>query len=124
IVRSPVAHAKIRRYDLSAALALDGVVGALTGEGAAPHTKPFPVGGRAPTHYFCAAADRVPFVGEPVAIVLARDRYVAEDAADLVRVDYEPLPVVVDPERALDTSAPVLHEAVGSNLAGHRRLVY
>ncbi len=124
IVRSPVAHARIRGYDLSAALALDGVVGVLTGEDVARHTKPFSVGVTAPIHYYCAATDRVRFVGEPVAIVVARNRYVAEDAADLVRVDYEPLPVVVDPERALDPSAPVLHEAVGSNLAGHRRLVY
>src|SRR6266446_5381023 len=77
-----------------------------------------------PIHYYCAATDRVRFVGEPVAVVVAKNRYVAEDAADLVRVDYDPLPVVVDPERALDASAPVLHEAVGSNLAGNRRLVY
>src|SRR4030095_10711063 len=90
---SPVAHAKIRRYDLSAALALDGVVGVLTGEDVARHTKPFPVGVTAPIHYYCAATDRVRFVGEPVAIVVARDRYVAEDAADLVRAADQPLPV-------------------------------
>src|SRR5437867_15886 len=124
IVRSPLAHAVIRGYDLSAALALDGVNGALTGADVARYTKPFSVGVTAPIHYYCAATDRVRFVGEPVAVVVAKNRYVAEDAADLVRVDYDPLPVVVDPERALDASAPVLHEAVGSNLAGHRRLVY
>src|SRR5438067_5409802 len=124
IVRSPLAHATIRGYDLSAALALDGVVGAITGEDVARHTKPFSVGVTAPIHYYCAATDRVRFVGEPVAVVVARNRYIAEDAADLVRVDYDPLPVVVDPERALEPSAPVLHQAVGSNLAGNRRLVY
>ena len=124
IVRSPLPHATIRGYDLSAALALDGVVGAITGADVARYTKPFSVGVTAPIHYYCAATDRVRFVGEPVAVVVAKNRYVAEDAADLVRVDYDPLPVVVDPERALDASAPVLHQAVGSNLAGHRRLVY
>ena len=124
IVRSPLPHAAIRGYDLSAALALEGVVGAITGADVARHTKPFSVGVTAPIHYYCAATDRVRFVGEPVAVVVAKNRYVAEDAADLVRVDYGPLPVVVDPERALDTTAPVLHEAVGSNLAGNRRLVY
>jgi len=66
----------------------------------------------------------VRFVGEPVAVVVARNRYLAEDAAEHVQVRYEPLPVVLDPERALENGAPVLHEAVGSNLAGHRRLVY
>jgi len=120
IVRSPLAHAKIRGYDLSAALALPGVVGVITGKDVARQTKPFAVGVTAPIHYYCAATDRVRFVGEPVAVVVAKSRYIAEDAADLVEVDYEPLPVVVDPERALEADAPVLHEAVGSNLAGNR----
>lgn len=124
IVRSPHAHARILGYDLGAALAMDGVVGAITGQDVAKLTKPFSVGVTAPVHYYCAATDKARFVGEPVAVVVGRDRYVAEDAADLVRVDYEPLPVVVDPERALEPGAPVLHEAVGSNLASHRRLVY
>ncbi len=124
IVRSPHAHARILGYDLSAALAMDGVVGAITGADVLAHTKPFSVGVTAPVQYYCAATDKARFVGEPVAVVVARDRYVAEDAADLVHVEYEPLPVVVDPERALDPGAPVLHEAVGTNLANHRHLVY
>jgi len=124
IVRSPHAHARILGYDLSAALGMDGVVGAITGQDVAKLTKPFSVGVTAPVHYYCAATDKARFAGEPVAVVVGRDRYIAEDAADLVRVDYEPLPVVVDPERALEPDAPVLHEAVGSNLANHRRLVY
>src|SRR5213594_3667142 len=124
IVRSPHAHARIRGYDLTAALAVDGVVGAITGEDVLRHTKPFGVGVTAPVHYYCAATDKVRFVGEPVAVVVAKSRYVAEDAAELVRVSYEPLPAVVDPERALEPDAPVLHDAVGTNLAGHRRLVY
>jgi 2-furoyl-CoA dehydrogenase large subunit len=124
IVRSPHAHARILGYDVSAALALEGVVGVVTGEDVARATRPFSVGVTAPVHYYCAATDRARFAGEPVAVVVARDRYLAEDAAEAVQVRYEPLPAVVDPERALEPGAPVLHEAVGSNLAGHRRLVY
>jgi len=124
IVRSPYAHARIGGYDLSRALGMPGVVGIVTGADVAQLTRPFSVGVTAAVHYYCAASDKARFVGEPVAVVIARTRYLAEDAADAVVVEYEPLPVVVDPERALDPGAPVLHEAVGSNLAGQRRLVY
>jgi 2-furoyl-CoA dehydrogenase large subunit len=124
IVRSPHAHAHIRGYDVTAALGMDGVVAVITGEDVAKRTKPFSVGVSAPVYYYCAATDKVRFVGEPVAVVVARTRALAEDAAHAVHVDYEPLPAVVDVERALEPGAPVLHEAVGSNLAGHRRLVY
>src|SRR5437762_2188073 len=124
IVRSPHAHARILGYDLEAALAVDGVVGAITGEDVLRLTKPFSVGVAAPVRYYCAATDKVRFVGEPVAVVVAKTRYLAEDAADRVRVRYEPLPAVTDPETALEPDAPILHDAVGTNLAGHRRLVY
>jgi 2-furoyl-CoA dehydrogenase large subunit len=124
IVRSPHAHARIRGYDVAAALAMEGVVGVITGEDVARSTRPFSVGVTAPVQYHCAATDRARFVGEPVAVVVAGSRYLAEDAAEAVVVHYEPLPVVTDPERALEPDAPVLHEAVGTNLAGHRRLVY
>src|SRR5437016_2314796 len=124
IVRSPHAHARIRGYDLAAALGMPGVTAALTGADVVERTRPFSVGVEAPVRYYCAATDRARFVGEPVAVVIARDRYLAEDAAERLVVRYEPLPAVVDPERALDADAPVLHDAVGSNLACHRRLVY
>ena len=124
IVRSPHAHARILGYDLAAALAMEGVVGIITGADVAKACRPFGVGVTAPVHYLPSATDKARFVGEPVAVVVARDRYLAEDAADAVVVNYEPLPAVVDPERALEPGAPILHEAVGSNLAGHRRLVY
>ncbi len=124
IVRSPHAHARILGYEVKAARALEGIVGVLTGEDVLKHTKPFAVGVTAPVRYYCAATDKARFVGEPVAVVVGKSRYVAEDAADLVQVRYEPLPAVVDPERALEPDAPVLHEAVGSNLANNRRLVY
>ncbi len=124
IVRSPHAHARILGYDAAAALAMPGVVGVVTGEDVGKGTRPFSVGVTAPVQYYPAATDRARFVGEPVAVVVARDRYLAEDAAEAVVVHYEPLPAVVDPERALAPDAPVLHPAVGTNLAGHRRLVY
>jgi 2-furoyl-CoA dehydrogenase large subunit len=124
IVRSPHAHARIHGYDVSAALAMESVVGVVTGDDVATLTKPFSVGVTAPVRYYCTATDKARFVGEPVAVVVARNRYLAEDAAEAIVVRYEPLPAVVDVERALEPDAPVLHEAVGSNLAGNRRLVY
>jgi 2-furoyl-CoA dehydrogenase large subunit len=124
IVRSRYAHARIRGWDVSRARRAEGVVAVITGEDVARETKPFAAGVTTPVHYYCAATDKVRFVGEPVAVVVARDRYLAEDAAELVDVEYEPLPAVVDPEKALEPDAPVLHEKVGTNLAGHRRLVY
>ena len=124
IVRSPHAHARILGYDLTAALAMEGVVGIITGADVAAACKPFGVGVTTPVHYYPAATDKVRFVGEPVALVVARDRYLAEDAAEAVEVRYETLPAVVDPEKALAADAPILHEKVGSNLAGHRQLVY
>ncbi len=124
IVRSRHAHGRILGYDVSKALAAEGVVAVITGADVAKETRPFGVGVTAPVHYYCAATDKVRFVGEPVAVVVARDRYLAEDAAELVEVEIEPLPAVVDVEKALEPDAPVLHEKVGTNLAGHRRLVY
>src|SRR5436190_24188578 len=124
IVRSRYAHARIVGYDVSKARAAEGVVAVITGEDVAKETRPFAVGVTTPVHYYCAATDKVRFVGEPVAVVVARDRYLAEDAAELVEVEYEPLPAVIDPEKALEPGAPVLHDKVGTNLAGHRRLVY
>src|SRR5215471_17233224 len=124
IVRSPHAHARVLGFDAREVLAAPGVVGVITGEDVARHTRPFSVGVTAQVRYYCAATDKVRFVGEPVAVVVARDRYAAEDAAERLQVDYEPLPAVVDVERALEPDAPVLHEAVGTNLANNRRLVY
>src|SRR5258705_830282 len=121
IVRSPHAHARIRGWDVRAALAMEGVVGVLTGAEVAKACKPFGVGVTAPVRYYPTATDKVRFVGEPVAVVVARDRYLAEDAAEAVVVDYEPLPAVVDPEKALEPGAPLLFEEFGTNL-GHSQL--
>ncbi len=124
ILRSPHAHARIARVDLRKALALDGVVGGLTGREVAERTRPFSVIATSPMRYYCMAIDKARFVGEPVAAIVARDRYIAEDALDLIEVDYEPLPAVVDPERALEPDAPRLHDEVPGNLACHRLLSY
>ena len=64
------------------------------------------------------ATDKVRYVGDPVAVVIAEDRYAVRDAVALVDVDYDPLPVVVDPEQALEPGAPLLFEESGTNL-GH-----
>jgi 2-furoyl-CoA dehydrogenase large subunit len=124
ILRSPHAHARIRAIDASRALALPGVAGVVTGAEVAALTRPFMVGIQVPADYYCLAVDRARYVGEPVALVVARDRYVAEDALELIRVEYETLPAVTDPVSALEPGAPVLHDAVGSNLACSRRMTY
>jgi carbon-monoxide dehydrogenase large subunit len=69
-----------------------------------------------PTHY-ALAVNKVYFVGHPVAVVVAEDRYLARDALDLIEVDYEELPPVTDPQKALQPDAPIIHEDLGTNLA-------
>ncbi len=97
ILRSPFAHARIARVDATGALELPGVVGVLTGEDVAALSRPFPVGVDGARPYFAAAVETARYAGEPVAVVVAKDRYVAEDALELVEVDYEPLEPVLDP---------------------------
>jgi 2-furoyl-CoA dehydrogenase large subunit len=124
VLRSPYPHAWIRGIDCSAALELPGVWGVLTGEDVASMSKPFPVGVAVPPKYYCCAVDKVRFVGEPVAVVVADDRYIAEDALDLIQVEYEPLPAVVDIEEAIQPGAPILHENIGSNIYTQRTFQY
>src|SRR2546429_949007 len=124
IVRSRYAHARIVGYDVTRARAAEGVVAVITGEHVAKETRPFAVGVTTPVHYYCAATDKARFVGEPVAVVVARDRYLAEDAAELVEVEDEPLPALIDPEKALEPDAPVLHDKVGPALPAPRRAVH
>ena len=123
-VRSPWPHAEVAAVDVGEALEMDGVYAVLTGADAARWSDPLLVGVRAPIEHRCLAIDRVRYVGEPVAVVAARDRYVAEDAAEAVRVEYAPLPAVVDPEEALRAPAPVLHEGLGANLVHERSFRY
>ena len=96
ILRSPLAHARIARLDPSAALELPGVVGVLTGADVAAMSHPFPVGVENPPPYYAAAHEVARYVGEPLAVVVARDRYTAEDALELIEVEYEPLEPVLD----------------------------
>src|SRR5947209_7541041 len=124
IVRSPYAHAHIRHIDVEAALQVPGVVGAITGANVRQEMRPFSVGVPAPIEYYPMAIDKVRFVGEPVAVVVADSRYIAEDAAELVHVEYDPLPAVIGVEAALQPESPVLHENVGSNVANHRVFSY
>ncbi|MGH9042638.1 MAG: xanthine dehydrogenase family protein molybdopterin-binding subunit, partial [Acidimicrobiia bacterium] len=124
IVRSAIAHARIVSVDVSAALEVDGVLGVLTGAEVGELTRPFPSVLRAGIDYRAAAVDVARYVGEPVAVVVARDRYVAEDAAELVEVDYDPVPVVAGLEAALVEGAPVLHAGAGSNVVSDRHFAY
>jgi 2-furoyl-CoA dehydrogenase large subunit len=124
IVRSPHAHAKVVRVDATRALALPGVRAVLTGEDIAAWSRPFVVGVKQPMEQWALAMDRVRYVGEPVAVVIAESRYVAEDGADLVEVAYETLPAAVTVDEAIAEDAPVLHEKVGSNVVSDRSFRY
>ncbi|SMF80101.1 2-furoyl-CoA dehydrogenase large subunit [Tistlia consotensis] len=124
ILRSPHAHARIVKLDVSAARALPGVAAVLTSAEVQALSAPLVVGVKAPMTCWPIATDRVRYVGEPVAVVVAADRYLAEDALEAIAIDYAPLPAVVDPERALAAEAPVLHEGLGGNLASDRSFRY
>ena len=121
IVRSPYAHARIEKIDATAAKRMPGVVGVFTGAdvnaqcGFVPCAAAIP-DLKAPQHTVLASG-RVYFVGHAVAVVVATDRYLAADAAAAVEVDYQPLPVVVDPEAALKDGSPLTHPELGTNVA-------
>ena len=120
ILRSPMAHARIVRCDVSAALQQPNVVAAFTGAdlvddyGAMPCAWPVTEDMRNPTHK-PLAADEVRYVGDGVAVVIARDRYAAVDALEHIDVEYEPLPPVLDMEAALAEGAPLVHSDLGTN---------
>ncbi|HEV7790636.1 MAG TPA: molybdopterin cofactor-binding domain-containing protein, partial [Pseudonocardia sp.] len=122
VLRSPHPHARILSTDITAALAAPGVHAVITGARAAELCDPLPDFGPDPANHTwrCLAAEKVRYVGEGVAIVVADSRYLAEDALPLIEVEYEPLPAVVDPEAALAEGAPLVHESLGSNLAYER----
>jgi aerobic carbon-monoxide dehydrogenase large subunit len=127
-LRSPYAHARLKRVDLTAALARPGVVAAYAAADLGDYWKPGPllvspppVEGRVFNErtQVPLARDKVRFVGEPVVMVVAESRYIAEDALGDIVVDYEPLPAVVDIEQALLPGTALVHEDLGSNLAAH-----
>ena len=123
ILRTPHAHARIKSIDTAAARRHPGVVAVFTGAEVRDQIEPLPTTAenpslRIPNHYVLAV-DKVCYVGEGVAAVVAEDRYTARDALDLIQVDYEPLPVVTDPELALTSTSPVIHSQWPDNLAFH-----
>ncbi len=124
ILRSSHAHADITAIDTAAARALPGVAAVFTGAEIADITTHLISGVKAPVDARPIATDRVRYVGEPVAVVVATDRYVAEDALELIEVAYSPLPAVVDPLLTLASDAPVLHAGLKGNLASERSFTY
>jgi aerobic carbon-monoxide dehydrogenase large subunit len=129
-LRSQVAHARIRRIDASAALTRPGVAAVYTAEDLGPYWQagpllvpPPPIPGivfnvrtQVPL-----AKEKVRYAGEPLAIVVAESRYIAEDALDDILVELETLPAVVDLEAATAVGAPLVHDDLGSNIASHVR---
>lgn len=117
ILRSPYAHARIRSINVDKAKALPGVVAVMTG--ADLQGKNVPCGWTLPdikvAPHPALAVGKVRYTGDAVAVVVADERYVARDALDLIEVDFEPLPVVVDAEQAIQPGAPQLHDEVPNN---------
>lgn len=116
IVRSPHGHARITGIDKTAALSTKDVFAVYTAEDLAAVLDPFPSIVRGAPDYRGIATDRVRYVGEPVALVLARDRYAAEDGASVLDVFYDALPAVTDPDAACAADAPLLNETLGTNI--------
>jgi 2-furoyl-CoA dehydrogenase large subunit len=124
VIRSPHAHAEIVRIDARAALAHDGVWAVITGEDVRKLSDPFLVAVKARVDQWSLAVERVRYVGEPVALVVAESRYVAEDAAELVDIEYTPLEAVIDPIEACGKDAPLLHPEARTNEVSVRDFSY
>jgi carbon-monoxide dehydrogenase large subunit len=127
VLRSPYAHARIASIDVEAARQAEGVIAALTGADIAKVIDPYVgvlthIKGMRSAPQYPLAVDTARWQGEPVAIVVAESRALAEDALQAIAVDWEELPAVTDPERALDAASPVIHAGLGSNLC-HERIV-
>jgi carbon-monoxide dehydrogenase large subunit len=127
-VRSPYAHAKINNIDVSQALQREGVVAIYTAYDLGDYWKPGPLLVSPPPvdniifnekTQVPLAKDKVKFAGEPIVMVLAESRYIAEDALADIQIDYEPLEAVVDLEKALQPDSALIHEEIGSNVAAH-----
>jgi 2-furoyl-CoA dehydrogenase large subunit len=117
LVTSPHAHARITAIEAKAALALDGVVAVLTGAELEANTNPLRQYLQLQNVlWFPLAATVTRYAGEWVAAVLGTSRAIAEDGAELVSIDYEPLPATLDPEAAIRDDAPLVHEAHGTNV--------
>ena len=119
-VRSTLPHARITGCEVTAAREMEGVVAVITGDEMAEFTNPINLGAPIPglnsPSYTALATGTVRYVGEPVALVVASDRYVAEDAASLIEIDYDPLEPVVSTAQALADGAPQLFDEVPGNV--------
>ena len=118
--RSDQSHARIRAIDCAAARAAQGVVAVFAAEDLGSLVKPIVATSRMPNYYATPilplARGKVRYVGEPVVGIVAASRYRAEDASELISIDYEPLPVVTDPQEAVNPDAPLLHDEAGTNV--------
>ncbi len=126
--RSDYAHARLLNVDVAEARAMPGVIALYVADDLGDYWQPSPLLVPPPPAQHVEfnqrtagqlARDKVRYVGEPIALVIAASRYQAEDAADAIVVDYDPLDAVVDPAAGLEEGAPLIHEDLGSNLAAH-----
>jgi len=124
VLRSPHAHAKIKRVDVSKALRLKGVVATLTGPELPDLTNPMTSRTGYPIKEYAMAVDKAVYAGQGVVAVAAESRGVAEDALDLIDIDYEELPAVVDPEEAMKPGAPRIFKDVENNTFSSINLEY
>jgi 2-furoyl-CoA dehydrogenase large subunit len=124
ILRSPHAHAEILSIDTAEAETMPGVFTVMTGEDVREMSEAFLIVLRQPINQWALAVEKVRYVGESVALVVATDRYLAEDAMAAIKVDYKPLKAIVDQEEAIRDDAPQVHEAVGSNVVSTRDFTY
>ena len=124
ILRSPHAHAELVAIHTDAASKLPGVRAILTRDDLRAWSRPFVVGVKSPMEQWALAMDRVRYVGEPVAVVLAESRAIAEDGLDLLKVEYATLDPVTTIEQAVSGESTVLHEKVGTNVISDRSFRY
>ncbi len=124
VVRSPHAHARLVRVDTSRAEQLPGVIKVLTGADVTARAAALPSFGAGPIVQDMIVTEKVRHYGETVAAVIAENRYIAEDACDLIDVQYEPLPVVLDPFAAQEPDAPLVHEKLETNVAYERTFTF
>ncbi len=127
-LRSPYAHAEILSIDIDEAVALDGVVGVYTGADMERLTNPFAPASSLPNQYtpvfYGLATDRVRHVGDPIAIIVATSRAIAEDAAELIDVEYKPLPTVTNHRQATDPTIPPIWPKGSTNLLYQEKKTY
>ncbi|MBI2185462.1 MAG: xanthine dehydrogenase family protein molybdopterin-binding subunit [Thaumarchaeota archaeon] len=124
VLRSPYAHARIKRIDVSGAEKLEGVVATLVGSELPRLTNPMPSRTGYPIKEYCMAVDKAVYVGQPIAAVAAVSRGIAEDALELIDVEYDVLPAIVDPEEAMKPEAPRVFDDVENNTFSSVRLQY